>query len=168
VCRGDDPIGKLLANLRRDGKSLLATAADFRGRLYDRGALFSVYAACHYKGLVDIFTSAPVQLSGPIERHHLLPRSQLKSKSPFGADLIANIAFADADSSRAGGSRSPEGYLGRLGKLNAQALASQCIPAERELWRVEKAEEFWRARRMLLADAFNDLLRAKLRGRKID
>lgn len=168
VCRSEDPIGKLLANIRRSGRGLLTTPNDFRGWLYDRGALFAVYAACHHKGLTDIFTNAPVLLSGSIERHHILPRSQFKSNDRFVADALANIAFANADTSRAGGSRSPEGYMDRLAKLSQKALASQCIPSDRELWLVDRAQEFWLKRQEKLSDAFNELLRTKLRRWKID
>ena len=168
ACWSEDPIGRLLANVRKDGRGLLATPSDFVGRVYDRGAVFAAYAACHHMGLVDIFTGAPIPLSGTIERHHLLPRSQFSLKRRLGADALANIAFSNADTSRLGGSRSPEGYMARLGKLSAQALASQCIPAEKDLWRVERAEEFWQKRRVLLTEGFNGFLRTKLRGRKIE
>jgi len=45
-------------------------------------------------------------------------------------------------------------------------LESQCIPLDRSLWKIERAEEFWKARRELLAQAFNEFLRVVLPRRR--
>ena len=58
----------------------------------------------------------------------------------------------------------PEVYLG---KISETILRSQCIPADRQLWSIDKSNEFWEARRELLAEAFNDYLRSALPKRRI-
>jgi len=55
ACRSDDPIGKLLSNVRRDFQSFGASPNDFRGALNDKGALFASYFACRQMGLRDLF-----------------------------------------------------------------------------------------------------------------
>jgi hypothetical protein len=38
----------------------------------------------------------------------------------------------------------------------------------KQIWRINRCEEFWEARRRLLADAFNAALRTMLPGRRIN
>jgi hypothetical protein len=47
-------------------------------------------------------------------------------------------------------------------------LESQCIPLDKNIWRIDRSEEFWQRRRELLAKAFNGYLRAMLPDRKIN
>ncbi len=76
ACRADDPIGKLLSNIRSDEGSFHAVPSDFSGALNDKGALVGMYAACKQRGLKDLFSSASVLLQSNVERHHILPRAQ--------------------------------------------------------------------------------------------
>ena len=164
ACRSDDPTGKLLSNARRDGRDLQATANDFKGKLFDRGALFGVYVACRHHGLRDVLTGLPIASPDSVERHYLLPRAQFAPSRRASADTLANIVFVNGETTRLAGATSPEVYLS---KLDADTLASQCIPSDRSLWRIEKAEELWEARRTLLAARFNEFLRANLPGRRV-
>jgi len=159
ACRADDPIGKLLANIRRDGRRLQANPEDFKGRSSDKGALFGLYAACRHMGLCDIFTGTRISLPGRVEPHYLLPRAQFSPSRRASADTLANVAFVDGATTRSDGPTSPDVYLSRLTQT---ALASQCIPSEPDHWRPEKADLFWEERTALLANAFTDFLRAKL------
>jgi hypothetical protein len=72
---------------------------------------------------------------------------------------VANIAFFVGDVNKSIGQSGPEVYLKRLG---AKVLDSQCIPTDRGLWAVDRADDFWEKRRELLADSFNDFLRNSL------
>lgn len=163
ACRADDPIGKLLANIRRDGRGLQVVPEDFRGRS-DKGGLLGLYAACRHQGLCDIFTGVRITLPGRVEPHQLLPRLQFSPSRRGSADTLANVAFVDGATTRTDGPTSPDVYLGRLSQA---ALASQCIPTEPDLWRPEKADVFWEERRTLVATAFNDLLRKKLGAKRM-
>ena len=62
------------------------------------------------------------------------------------------------------GQSGPEVYLKRI---ESRVLRSQCIPADQSLWAVDHAEDFWAARRELLADSFNDFLRDSLPQRRL-
>lgn len=164
ACRADDPIGKLLTNLRREEGDIVASADDFGGALADKSALLAMYVACYHRGLKDLFSGGRIILQEHVDRHHILPRAQFPEAKQARADCIANIAFVSGGANRAVGAASPEVYLS---KLSPEVVQSQCIPTDRSLWSVDRAKDFWAARRELLADAFNDYIRANLPKRRM-
>jgi hypothetical protein len=165
ACRSDDPIGKLLSNVRRDAGGFAAISSDFKGALNDKGALFAAYVACRHVGLRDLFSGSSILLQANVDRHHLLPRAQFAERSRQKADTIANIAFITGGANKSVGAASPEVYLS---ELSHEVRSSQCIPEDEHLWRINRCEDFWEARRRLLSDAFNGALRTMLPGRRID
>jgi hypothetical protein len=165
ACRSDDPIGKLLTNVRSEFRFFGATSADFEGAINDKGALFASYIACRQMGLRDLFSGSQILLQANVDRHHLLPRAQFPERSRYQADTVANIAFITDAVNRSIGAASPDVYLNQI---SSEVRASQCIPSDEKLWRIDKAEEFWKARRQLLAEAFNAALRRMLPGRRIE
>lgn len=164
ACRADDPIGKLLTNLRREAGIFGASADDFKGALNDKGALFAAYVACRHSGLSDLFSGSQIMLQSNVDRHHILPRAQFSESKRSKADTIANIAFITGEVNRSVGAASPDVYLR---KIKEGVLDSQCIPLDSSLWTIDSAEQFWNERRGLLAGAFNDFLRKSLPGRRI-
>jgi hypothetical protein len=164
ACRASDPIGALLTNLRQMRSSLLAEADDFAGALNDRGGLLAAYVACMHRGILDFFTGGRVVLQTSVDRHHILPRAQFDASLRATADNVANIAFIASDVNKAIGLSGPEVYLGRISK---KILDSQCVPDDRGLWAIDRAEEFWEARRTLLADSFNEFLKNSLHVRRL-
>ena len=164
ACRSDDPIGALLANLRKSRPSLLATQAEFSGSLNDRSALLAAYIACHYRDMKDFFTGQRIVLQADIDRHHILPRRQFPESIRNTADTVANIAFITSEVNKEISHSGPEVYLK---KINRAFLESQCVPLDDALWRIDKAGAFFLARRTLLAKAFNEYVREALRGRKL-
>lgn len=165
ACRSDDPIGKLLSNVRRDVGGFAAIPNDFRGALNDKGALFASYIACRHVGLRDLYSGSKILLQANVDRHHLLPRAQFPERGRQKADTIANIAFVTGGANKSVGAASPEVYLS---ELSGEVLDSQCIPRDSNLWRISQCEEFWEERRRLLSGAFNAALRTLLPGRRID
>jgi hypothetical protein len=164
ACRESDPIGALLKNLRQRRPALVAQPTDFSGALVDRSGLIALYIACRQRGIFDFYTGAKVVLQNNVNRHHILPRGQFPEYSRPTADNIANIAFIVGDVNKAIGQAGPEVYLKRIGR---SVLESQCIPLDQSLWLIDRADEFWAARRELLADAFNDFLRETLPQRRL-
>lgn len=164
ACRSSDPVGALLANLRQVRPSLSANANDFSGALNDRGGLLASYVACLNRGALDFFTGGKVLLQSQVDRHHILPRAQFSEKIRSTADNVANIAFIASDVNRAIGLSGPEVYLKRIGK---EILASQCVPTDSALWAIDRADEFFDARRELLADSFNEFLKKALPQRRV-
>ena len=164
ACRSDDPIGKLLSNVRRDFKFFGAVAGDFNGALNDKGALFASYVACRHMGLRDLFSGSKILLQASVDRHHVLPRAQFPESRRQRSDTIANIAFVSGAANRSLGAASPDVYLSQI---SPEVRESQCIPSDRKLWRIDKSDEFWNARRKLFAEAFNGALKGMLPGRRI-
>ena len=164
ACREDDPVGALLKNLRQLRPALVAQPQDFSGALADKSGLIALYVSCMHRGILDFFTGAKVLLQNAVDRHHILPRAQFSDKSRTSADNVANIAFIVGDVNKSIGQSGPEVYLRRV---NPRALKSQCIPPDQNLWAIDRAEDFWAARRQLLSNAFNDFLRDSLPNRRL-
>ena len=164
ACRGDDPIGKLLTNLRRDSGRLGAEPNDFVSSLNDKGGLFAVYVACRHVGLRDLFSGSRIVLQTNVDRHHILPRAQFSARIRSEADTLANIAFITGSVNRSIGAASPDVYLGELSR---HVLESQCIPTSSALWKINRADRFWAERRKLLAEAFTGFVREALPGRRV-
>jgi hypothetical protein len=164
ACRKPDPIGALLANVRNEEGRITVSPDDFDGALADKGGLLGAYVACRHRGCRDLFSNGEILLQSKIDRHHILPRAHFPEKHRASADCIANIAFITASTNRAINMRGPEVYLSQIQK---DVLASQCIPADPKLWSIDRAEDFWKARRELLAESFNDYLRLALPNRRM-
>lgn len=164
ACRRDDPVGALLRNLRSadKGRVLEASAPDFRGGISDRGELFAAYVACYQRGLKSFDGGNVVHQEG-VHRHHILPRRQFEPPDRAKSDVVANIAFILGPDNQSIGAEPPERYLQ---KVKRDVLESQCIPLDRDLWKIERAEGFWAERQELLAAAFNDFVKAKLPNRR--
>jgi hypothetical protein len=164
ACRAPDPIRALLANLRTLRPLLSADAKDFGGSLNDRSGLLALYIACMHRGILDFFTGARVLLQAAVDRHHILPRAQFPEAIRSTADNIANIAFIAGDVNRSISFSGPEVYLKRV---KPRILASQCVPNDKDLWSIDRAADFWDARRSLLAESFNDFLKEALPQRRL-
>jgi hypothetical protein len=93
-----------------------------------------------------------------------IPRGQFPKKTRVDADNVANVAFISGDVNRAINQSGPEVYLQQL---TTEVLESQCIPTEKDLWSISRADDFWSARRKLLAAAFNDFVKDALPKRRI-
>lgn len=164
ACRDSDPVGALLGNLRDGRPSLQAEPRDFAGALADRSGLLAVYIACMHRGVLDFYTGGKVLLQDNVDRHHILPRAQFEEEARPRADNLANMAFIAGDVNKSIGQAGPEVYLPRLA---ARVRESQCIPGDSDLWRIDRADDFWAARRQLLADSFNDYVRQVLPRRRV-
>jgi hypothetical protein len=116
------------------------------------------------RGILDFYTGGKVLLQNAVDRHHILPRAQFPEGSRSDADNVANIAFIVGDVNKSIGQTGPEVYLKRI---TSRVLKSQCIPEDDSLWRIDRAPEFWAARRELLATSFNDFLRDSLPQRRL-
>jgi hypothetical protein len=164
ACRADNPVGALLTNLRAVRTSLRAEPEDFSGSLMDRSGLLALYIACVHRGILDFYSGGKVILQGSVDRHHILPRAQFPEAMRSDADNIANVAFIAGDVNKSIGQSGPEVYLKRL---KPRILKSQCIPTDSSLWTIDQAEAFWQARRELLAESFNEYVRAGLPHRRV-
>jgi hypothetical protein len=99
--------------------------------------------------------------------HHIFPKTllgkqyKLRDESRI-VDQVANLVFLSAPLSTSESNRAPVDYLP---KIEEQRLKAQYVPMDPKLWQVDQFEECMRQRRIMLADAINQLLQS-LAGEK--
>ncbi len=93
-----------------------------------------------------------------IEYHHIFPKSLLKKADYEGSEIneIANMAFISGDTNRRISNKEPSEYLPQvIAEHGEAALASQCIPLDPALYRIENYRKFLEYRREALSKAIN-------------
>ncbi|WP_444913320.1 GmrSD restriction endonuclease domain-containing protein [Microbulbifer sp. PAAF003] len=95
-----------------------------------------------------------------LEVHHIFPRALLKKHGYDKTEInaIANFCFLTKNTNIKISDSAPEVYFEEIEKRAPGALASQWIPLDRELWKVENYPRFLEKRRELLAEAANNFL----------
>jgi hypothetical protein len=101
-----------------------------------------------------------------LEVHHIFPKAQLYKKKFMRADVnaLANFCFLTKDTNLNISDRLPEEYFPEIEKAHPGALASQWIPMDPLLWKIENYLAFLEARRTLLAEAVNQCMAGLLHG----
>ena len=104
-----------------------------------------------------------------LEVHHVFPKAQLYKRG-FGraeVNALANFSLLTKETNLKLSDRLPEEYFPEIEEKHPGALASHWIPADPDLWRIERYADFLAARKVLLADEANrrlaDLLHGDLR-----
>ena len=143
---------------------------DFEGRGVSHPLYRMTLILAKAHGAVDWFNG--ISLDAPagdrygIHSHHIFPSSALY-KDNFSSDsyldrqlvnAIANRAFLTGPTNLSIGSRLPEDYLPEVEGLFPGALASQFVPMDTQLWRLDRYRDFLRARRELIAKSLNRFL----------
>lgn len=164
ACRTADPVRALLGNLRQVRDDLSAVPSDFGGSLVDRSGLLALYIACMHRGVRDFYSGGKILLQNSVDRHHILPRAQFPERKRTSADCVSNMALISGAVNKSIGQTGPEVYLRQLSPAIRE---SQCIPGDPDLWSIERAVEFWAARRELLTAAFNDYIQDVLPSRRL-
>jgi Protein of unknown function DUF262 len=159
-------IGGLISSLERwRGGSLVIAGEDFAGS--GRGSRFYplLYLLTRVHGARDFGNGHPLHSHLPgrlasIQVHHIFPKVMLYEaayrKSQVNA--VANFCFLSRETSLVIGKRKPQEYFSAVEAMHPGALASQWIPQDPALWRVDRYPDFLAARRELLAAAANSFL----------
>mgnify|MGYP002622247027 CR=1 FL=1 len=160
-----DGIDGVIVSLARSRKGNLAIdAQDFEGVGRGSRAYPLLYLLTRVRPARDLATGVPLgQGSGGIGVHDIFPKGQL-TKFGYGrsdTNAIANFAFLATTTQASLVGRAPEEYLP---DIDPDVLASQWIPADPALWRIDRYRDFLAARRELLAKAANDFLDRLLEG----
>ena len=101
-----------------------------------------------------------------LENDHIFPYSKL-DKIGYGkgnrvkyalAQELTNRSILTQIGNRTKATADPDGYLASVQAKFPNALKLQCIPANQELWKLSRYEDFLTARRSLLADELNAFL----------
>jgi len=171
VIESDDPLDRLLEEFSLWHGGMKVKPEHFGG--WSLGARFYpvLYMLTRMGSACDWGNGVPLKASllgkmNRLEVHHIFPKAQLyKHKySRAEANAIANFCFLTKDTNLNIGDRLPEEYFPEIESSHPDALASQWIPMDPKLWKVENYAEFLEARKILLAEEMNRRLEELLHG----
>jgi hypothetical protein len=159
-------ISGLISSLERwRGGNLVIDGQDFEG--FGQGSRFYplLYLLTRVHGARDFGSGLPLHshLLGhltSLQIHHIFPKAVLY-EAGYGrsqVNAVANFCFLTQDTNLAIGKDKPEEYFSAVGARHPGALASQWIPQDPALWRIDRYPDFLAARRELLAAAANSFL----------
>ena len=164
VTRGG--VDGLIATLERwRGGNLTIDGQDFEG--FGRGSRFYplLYMLTRVHGARDFGSGLPLHshLLGhlaSLQVHHIFPKAVLYDAGYQRSQVnaVANFCFLTQETNLAIGKQRPEEYFEYAESKNPGVLASQWIPQDPELWRIDRYPDFLAARRELLAGAANTFL----------
>jgi hypothetical protein len=101
-----------------------------------------------------------------LEVHHIYPKAQLYKRKHKRAEVnaLANFCFLTKDTNLKISDRLPEDYFPEVEKAHPGALASQWIPMDSSLWKIENFRQFLEERKALLAAEVNKRMEELLHG----
>lgn len=172
---GHNGLDKLIEQLRLwHGGGLKVEKGHFNG--WSLGARFYpvLYMLTRMGEARDWGTGLPLKanLLGKLNRlevHHIFPKAQLykKNYSKSEVNALSNFCFLTKDTNLNISDRLPEKYFPEIETKHPGALASQWIPADPLLWKIENYREFLETRKALLAEETNKRLLELLHGDSI-
>jgi hypothetical protein len=167
----DGGLDKLLEQLRLWHGGLRAEPGHFTG--WSLGARFYpvLYLLTRMGESKDWGTGLPLKSSllgkmNKLEVHHIFPKAQLyklKHKRPE-VNALANFCFQTKQTNLEISDRLPEEYFPVFEARHPGGLASQWIPADPKLWKLENYHDFLEERRKLLATETNRCMEDLLHG----
>ena len=103
-----------------------------------------------------------------LEVHHIFPKARLykstKGYSRSEVNALGNFCFPTKDTNLDISDTPPEIYFPQVEAAHPGALASQWIPLDPSLWKIECFRDFLEARKELLADELNRRMEELLHG----
>ncbi len=164
-------LDNLLEQLRLWHGGLRVEPGHFTG--WSLGARFYpvLYLLTRMGAARDWGTGLPLKTSllgkmNKLEVHHIFPKAQLykhKYKRPE-VNALANFCFQTKETNLGISDCLPEEYFPKVNVLHPDALASQWIPADPLLWKIENYREFLEVRKALLAAEVNQRMGELLHG----
>lgn len=134
-----------------------------------RSPIFSMlYVVLKQKGAKDwlsglTISNRHVGISHSIQYHHIFPKALLKKAGRERREInqIANMAFIGGKTNRHILDKEPAAYFEKVvvPKQGEASIASQLIPTDRGLWKLEAYDQFIAYRTKAIADAINDFLK---------
>ena len=171
IGENEDGLDRLLDQLRLWHGGLRVEHGHFTG--WSRGARFYpvLYLLTRMGNALDWNTGLPLKagLHGKMSRlemHHIFPKAKIYKfnfKKPQ-VNALANFCFQTKETNLHLSDRLPEEYFPEIENRHPGALASQWIPENPELWKIENYIAFLEARTKLLADETNRRLADLLHG----
>ncbi len=167
----DGGLDKLLLQLRDWHGGLRVEPGQFNG--WSLGARFYpvLYLLTRMGAARDWGTGLPLKANmlgkmSRLEVHHIFPKAQLYKRKFKKSEVnaLANFCFLTKDTNLDISARLPEKYFPEVEAAHPGALASQWIPADPALWKVERFPDFLKARQVLLAQELNRRMEELLHG----
>ncbi|TVR58164.1 MAG: DUF262 domain-containing protein [Candidatus Competibacteraceae bacterium] len=167
----DGGLDKLLEQLRLWHGGLRAEPGHFTG--WSLGARFYpvLYLLTRMGGARDWGTGLPLKASllgkmSRLEVHHIFPKAQLYKRNFKRPEVnaLGNFCFLTKDTNLDISARLPQQYFVTVEEAHPGALASQWIPTDPALWKIENYREFLEARKALLAAEVNQRMEELLYG----
>ena len=167
----DGGLDRLLEELRLWHGGLRIEPGHFRG--WSLGARFYpvLYMLTRMGEAKDLGTGLPLKSGmlgkmSSLEVHHIFPKAQLykRGHSRPVVNAIANFCLLTKDTNLSISDRLPEVYFAEIEENHPGSLASQWIPADEILWKIDNYGDFLEARRQLLAEEANRRLAILLHG----
>jgi hypothetical protein len=167
----DGGLDTLLEQLRLWHGGLRAEPGHFTG--WSLGARFYpvLYLLTRMGESRDWGTGIPLKsnLLGKMSRlevHHIFPKAQLYKRNYNRPEVnaLANFCFLTKDTNLVISDRLPEEYFPEVEKRHPGALASQWVPTDPALWKIENFRAFLEARKVLLAAELNRRMEDLLHG----
>jgi len=146
---------------------------DLEGRSIQNPIYRMLYITIKAKGGIDWFNGLPLDVTYgkiySIQSHHIFPSSILWKTGRYKTNNslhriivndIANRAFLTADTniSIISNTNPKEYFPIIIEKYGEKALVDQLIPMDRNLWEIDKYEQFLAKRRVIIADEINKYL----------
>lgn len=166
---GLDGIIATLAQTR--GGTLKVNPSDFTG--FGMGSRFypMLYLLTRVLGAKDFGTGLDLKATllgklSSLQVHHTFPKKVLydANYSRGEVNAVANFVFLTQETNLAISKTPPAEYLPQIDSQHPGVLESQWIPADPDLWEVDRYLDFLNARRDLLAAAANGFLKSLLDG----
>lgn len=168
---GEGGLDRLLEQLRLWHGGLRVEPGHFTG--WSLGARFYpvLYLLTRMGESLDWGTGLPLKANllgrmSKLEVHHIFPKSQLYKRNHKRPDVnaLANFCFLTKNTNLQITNRLPEAYFPEVEQAHPGALASQWIPMDRALWKIENFRDFLDARKELLAAEVNRRMEELLHG----
>ena len=163
-------IGGLMEPVMRQFGRLHIVPGDLAGRGVNSPLFSLAYLSLKDAGAKDWYSGLGLSLTHQgklhfIQWHHIIPKSLLKHHDGYETgeiNEIANMAFITGQTNRRISNKDAAIYLSDIiKKQGLEALESQCVPIDPELWKLENYRRFLEVRRATLAEHMNMFIRTK-------
>lgn len=162
----DGGIDGLMEQMRRSRGDLQVREADFAGNTIGARFYPVLYMLSRTRQARDLGASGIALSANMLGRntslqvHHIFPKARLydAGNGRDQVNAVANYCFLTQDANLEISDRDPAEYFPSTEARFPGALASQWVPMDREVWRLDAYPRFLTARRELLARAVNELL----------
>ncbi len=174
ISEGNGSLDALLEQLRLWNGGMKVEAGHFSG--WSQGARFYpvLYLITRMGGAKDWGSGLPLKANllgrrSRLEVHHIFPKARLYAAKALNfrkpeVNALANFCFQTKETNLKISDDLPEEYFPKIEAAHPGALASQWIPNDPDLWKIDRFRDFLVARQELLAVELNSQMEKLLHG----